>query len=100
MKVLVIFLHGSGGCGSSMSQFLNSFPVNLFNNKTVHDFLNSNDHNIQYDILTPTADARLYTPGFSDLSTNAWFDRSSNFIKLGRKDIEDKEGILTSLNKV
>ena len=100
MKVLVIFLHGSGGSGADFSEFLNSFPVSLLNDKTFHAFLNSDNHNIQYDIVTPTADARLYTPGFNGVPTNAWFDRSGNFVQLGRKDLEDREGVQTSLNKV
>lgn len=99
MKVLVVFLHGSGGSGFELSQFLNSLPVSSLNNKTFHEHLNSDSSSIRYDILTPTADARSYTPGFGELM-NVWFDRSSNYAQLGRKDDEDDGGIHTSLSKV
>jgi predicted esterase len=96
MKTLIIFLHGSGGTGHDLGKFLGINRYRSFEGKT---FIQKAQEN-GISIITPTAPLQSYSPAFGE-KVNVWFDRSPNFIELGRNDIEyDPRFSIQNVNKI
>ena len=95
MKTLLIFLHGSGGNGRDLSNYFEFVTLDEFQHKTFVEIAQMTNT----DIITPTAPERPYTP-MGKMPTRAWFDRSSNFMRLGCDDTEDTQGTDESLQQV
>ena len=95
MTTLLIFLHGSGGNGRDLRNYLDVVSLDQFEHKTFSEIATMT----KMDIITPTASERPYTP-MDNMRTRVWFDRSSNFMRLGCDDAEDKSGTDESLQQV
>jgi predicted esterase len=95
MATLLIFLHGSGGNGRDLRDYLDFIPLDQLEQKTFGEIAGM----AKMDIITPTASERPYTP-MNSMSTRVWFDRSSNFMQLGCDDVEDTQGVNESLQQV
>ena len=89
MKVLMIFMHGSGGDGRELSTYFDIYP--LMFEKTLQTFReHAKSHDI--DIVTPSAPSRPYSPALG-ACMNVWYDRSPTFPACGMDDIDDTVGI-------
>lgn len=95
MKTAVLFLHGSGGTGPELQNYLNSFRIPQFNSKSFLTIASDNN----YDIFTPSSKICNYTPVGGE-RMNVWYDRSANFISLGRKDKEHQSSVTDSIKEV
>lgn len=95
MKTAVLFLHGSGGSGPELKYFLDTFRIPQLNSKTFSTLAQENN----FDIITPSSVLRSYTPAGGE-KMNVWYDRSANFIELGRKDREYITSVSDSVNQV
>eukprot|EP01041_Mallomonas_annulata_P009373 gene9373-19449_t len=95
-KIALIFLHGSGGSGIELRTFLDCVPLQKYEYKTFNHV--SSSLNISY--YTPTASERRYTAAFG-MPMNVWFDRSSQWNRLGVLDpFEDIIGIDSSISQI
>ena len=94
MATLLIFLHGSGGTGRDIRDYLD-LPLDAFQHRTFGEVAEM----ANIDIITPTASERPYTP-MNREPTRGWFDRSPNFIQLGCDDVEDTHGVNESIHQV
>lgn len=95
---LLVFFHGSGGTGRESKNFLENYPISELNELSVIDNLTS-IHGFEIDLWCPTAPRREYSPCFGE-KLNVWHNRSANFHKLGKGDMEDLAGIEESLSNV
>ena len=95
MKGLIIFLHGSGDTGENINDTLSCTKLSSFNSKSFTSILSD----MSYDIITPTAKLRRYKPAYND-EMNVWYNRSLNFLDLGREDVEYVDDINESINQV
>lgn len=93
-KLLIIFLHGSGGTGLEIKSFLDTVPLEKLNSTFKRI---TQEKYIEY--ICPTALRRSYTPAMGQ-KLNVWFDRSGNFQQRGVEDKEDIEGADRSVNQV
>lgn len=95
-RSVVIFLHGSGGTGRDIREFVDSAPLKEFGNNTFSDVCKS----LSIDIVTPTSDVRKFT-AIGGERMNIWFDRTSKFFSRdGLDDSEDLDGVETSMEKI
>jgi len=96
-RSLVIFLHGSGGNGGELRQFLSVVPLGEKQGyRPFVDVLGSQN----MDLLTPTAVSRAYTP-FDEAPSTVWFNRAADFLSKGAEDVyEDVEGANKSFDQV
>lgn len=95
-RSLLIFLHGSGGTGHDIREFVDSAPLNEFGNNAFSDVCKD----ISMDIVTPTSDVRKFT-AIGGERMNIWFDRTSKFFSRdGLDDLEDLDGVEMSLDKI
>ena len=91
----LIFLHGEGASGPrEVRTALDCLPLgDAFEFKTFHQV--ADEQGIA--LCTPIAREIAYTPSFGE-SVPAWFNRSSDYHRLGRDDIyEDRQRIQESL---
>ena len=95
MKTAILFLHGSGGTGPELQHYLNTFRIPQFNSKPFSTVAQENN----FDLLCPSSAVRKYTPAGGE-RMNVWYDRSANFISLGRKDREYESSVTESINEV
>lgn len=92
-RTALVLLHGSGGNGTELSQYLRAIPMgNEYNFDSFHDICAA--RGIQ--IFTPTAETREYSPAMQ-MKLTVWFDRSANYLEEGLEDVEDEEGVEKSL---
>lgn len=92
MKVALFFMHGSGGNGRELRNFLESFPIESLGYRSFRQVCDEMD----WQIFTPTSSVRPYTAVFGE-EMNIWFDRSLDWQKLGIDDpYEDVEGLQNS----
>lgn len=97
MKTLLLFLHGSGGNGPELVDYLNQ--PNLHINNQYTSFMNQVSL-LDIDVYCPTSRYIPYTP-IGGCHLTAWFDRSEDFINRGFYDpFEDVNGIDESINDV
>lgn len=95
-RSLIVFLHGSGGSGRELAQFLSVVPLGAAESYRPFKQAMESRH---MELLAPTADARAYTP-FGERAS-VWFDRSAEFLQRGVDDsYEDLEGADRSLGGV
>jgi predicted esterase len=92
-RVALIFLHGSGGCGSDMRGFLESLPIPQYQYHTFREVLD----NLSITLFTPTAQVRRYSAAGGQ-RLNVWFDRSPRFQMEGMSASEDLHGVEVSMN--
>lgn len=93
-RSLLIFLHGSGGDGRALQQFLSSVPLGAAQDYQPFEKL-AREEGI--DILAPTAEAVPYSPLLGEC-VPVWFNRATNFLQCGLDDpFEDVEGATKSL---
>jgi len=95
MKTAILFLHGSGGTGLELQHYLNTFSIPQFHSKSFSTIARDNN----FDILTPSSAIRKYTPAGGE-RMNVWYDRSANFMSLGRQDREYLSSMTESINEV
>ena len=95
MKGLVIFLHGAGDTGDNFDDTLYSTKLHSFNSKSFMSILDE----MNFDMITPTAKLRRYKPACND-EMSVWYNRSLNFLDLGRDDLEYIDDINDSINQV
>lgn len=95
-RMLLVFLHGSGGTGKEIRSYLDAVPLAYFGRQTFTEYCIS--HSI--DVMAPTADVKSFTAMCGE-KMNIWFDRTSKFFTHdGLDDIEDIEGVELSLSKI
>jgi predicted esterase len=95
MKTLIVFLHGSGSNGRDISTFLHYVPLPNYNFQSFMAASKAMD----IDVVTPTSPIIPYTPAMGT-NMHVWFDRSSDFLRKGRDDIEDTSGVESSISNM
>lgn len=96
-RSLLVFLHGSGGNGRELSQFLSVVPLGA--TEGYRPFKQSLESR-HISLLAPTADVRAYTP-LQGERASVWFDRSAEFLQQGLGDsFEDLANADRSLTSV
>lgn len=95
---VVVFLHGSGSSGRELRSYLEVVGVPVGNDDVDKSFA-AHLMELSWSLSCPTAPERPYT-GAMNMPSNIWFDRSSDWMTLGRKDKEDLEGIEASMDQV
>lgn len=96
-RALLIFLHGAGGNGRDLRQFLATVPFGAAQGYLPFEML-AREEGI--DILTPTAEAVPYSPLLGEC-VPVWFNRATNFLQHGLDDtFEDVEGATKSLGSI
>jgi predicted esterase len=91
-KICLIFLHGSGSCGSDIKTYLDTVPLPDFEYRTFTQVAQS----LSLHVVTITARSRRYSP-LGGEECNVWFDRSPFFQREGMNDVEDSKGVEESL---
>lgn len=92
-RTALVLLHGSGGNGTELGQFLRAIPMGSeYSFDSFHDICA--ERGIQ--IFTPTAEKRKYSPAMH-MELTVWFDRAANYLEEGLEDEEDGEGVEKSL---
>lgn len=94
-SICLIFLHGSGSCGSDVKTYLDIVPLPDFENRTFTQVAKS----LSVNVLTVSANSRPYSP-LGGEPCNVWFDRSPFWMREGMNDTEDSKGVEASLSRV
>lgn len=94
-SICLLFLHGSGGDGGELTDYLRVVPLADFNHEPFMDIAKS----LRVDVVAPTAPSRRYTPMGGERCT-VWYDRSAFFMRRGMDDEEDLAGVDESLSTI
>jgi predicted esterase len=94
-KCCLLVLHGSGGNGREIREFLEEYPIDSQNMQTFHQLMDS----IDCDIHTPTSKVRRYSAAGGE-RMNVWFDRSPRFQREGLDSEEDTDGVTQSIREL
>ena len=95
--VAVIFLHGAGLDGQGkLRSAISCLPIETLEFRTFRQAAAE----LEICLVTPTAGEIAYTPALGEL-VPAWFNRSSDYHRLGREDpFEDVCGLDNSLSSI
>ncbi len=91
-KCCLLILHGSGGNGGEIREFLDEYPIEHQNWQTFHQLMNG----INCDIHSPSSKVIRYSPAGGE-RMNVWFDRSPRFQREGLDSEEDSDGATQSI---